>query len=717
MKVVQSSPAIEQNSSSLTPIALPDQEGGLQLGQVLGALRRQTPLIIGITTLMVAVAALKDRTATPVYQAGFEILTEPVTVESEVLSSLPETLSSRQQDRTTETTLDATKIRVLRSPEVLAPVVAQLKNRYPDLDYEALVKNLTIKVDPDSESILQVSYSHPDEKLVHTVLELLSKAYLKYSIDDRQQDIRQGVKFVDDQIPVLESQVAKRQDQLQQFRQKYNLIDPDAQAELLSKQVGDFKQELVKTQTQLNQTKLLSQQLGSELSKSSLEQAGTSPLVASPRYQKLLDQLLEVDSQLAQDSTLYLERSPELSILLQQRRNLLPLLQREGIRVKQQVTSQIQELQDQEQSLNKSVVGLNQQIKQLSTITREYTDIQRELQIATDNLTQFLAKREGLRIDASQRQVPWRLLTAPSEPLPNSTSTKRTLALGGMLGLLLGIGAALAVDKLKSVLHTTKEVKDLVNLPILGVIPNHKLIDKLDEFISASILPTPVYKAKLVNDPGLHQAMFLPFLEAFRLLTVNIRLISPDRPLRTLTISSPTPASGKTTVALYLAQAAAAMGQRVLLVDADLRRPSLQRRLNLSQAKGLTDVIAADLKYEQAIQKIPWENNLFFLPAGSIPPESTRILASKAMQQVVEKSRAEFDLVIYDVPPLLGFADAHLLSGQTDGILLVTRLGQLKRSLLEQTLENLKIASVPILGVVVNDSKEKLPDSYRYYKD
>ncbi|QYO62653.1 GumC family protein [Leptolyngbya sp. 7M] len=711
MKATQNLPIL----LSTPPIAAPpENEGGLELGRVVAALRRQVWLIAGVTTVMIGAAVLKIVTATPIYRSGFEILTEPVTVETEVLSSLPQTLSSRQDQSLTTTTLDETKIRVLRSPDVLNPVVEQLKRDYPEITYESLIRDLVIQV--DAKNILQVSYGNPDKELVQTVLDLLSEAYLRYSLEDRRQDIRRGIDFVDSQLPALKSQVAQWQGQLQEFRQQYNLIDPESQASLLSDQMGSLRRDLIETQTQLRETRLTYQQLQTALSQPSLEQAGSSPLVDSPRYQKLLDQLLEIDSQLAQDSILYLERSPELNVLIQQRQNLLPLLQQEGFRVAQQVASQIQELQDREQSLSASIGSTNQQIKQLSAVMRQYTDIQRELEIATDNLTQFLAKREGLRIDAAQRQLPWRLLTAPNEPYPSAASTKRTLALGAILGLLLGTGAALAIDRLSSVLHTSKEVKDSAKLPILGIIPTNKSLNELDKWLSSNAVLGSLNGSGSIDSLQFHRLMADPFLEAFRLLCVNVRLLSPDRPIRSLTVSSPVPANGKTTVAFYLAQVAAAMGQRVLLVDGDLRRPSLHHRLNLSNSRGLTDLIAHSLEYEQAIQQTPWESNLYILPAGSIPPEPTRILSSESMRQIIEKNRTAFDLVIYDAPPLLGFADTYLLSEHTDGILLVARLGQLKRSLLEKALEDLRISSIPVLGLVVNDSAEKTGTAYSYYR-
>ncbi|MBF2075495.1 MAG: polysaccharide biosynthesis tyrosine autokinase [Synechococcales cyanobacterium C42_A2020_086] len=701
-------------SPSINPFSAGD-EGGLELGRVLAILRRRVLLIVSVTTMMMAVAVLKALTDTPIYKAGFEILTRAVTVETEVLSSLPQTLTSRQEQNQPPESLDATKIKVLRSPSLLSPVVEQLRVRYPDITYAAFVQSLGIQA--DGQNILVVSYSHPDPEVVEFALELLSDAYLQYSLQERQKDIRQGIEFVEQQLPNVQRQVEVQQERLQTFRQKYNLIDPQSQAEQLTDQIGEVTQELIRTETQLNEARLLYQGLRRELSQPSLEITGTSSLNASPRYQKLLDQLLAIDSQLAEDSTLYLPESPEVDVLLEQRQNLLPLLQQEGVRVERQVSGQIQELENRRQSLNATLSALNQQIRQLSAITREYTDIQRELEIATANLNQFLAKREGLRIDAAQRQVPWQLLTAPGDPIPNSASLKRTLALGTILGLLLGIGIALMVDKLSSVIHSVKELKGITKLPILGVIPTHKQLNQpgyVQPFVAFSAGDHLSDSAGDRQFSQHSQQMSGPFREAFRSLYANIRLVSPDQPLRVLAISSAVPASGKTTISLYLAQAAAGMGQRVLLLDADLRRSSLHDQLNLVNPYGLTDVVSGTVEFDQAIQKTAFAN-LFVMTAGARPPDPTRILSSRTLQHILEKGREQFDLIICDTPPLLGFADTYLLSVHTDGILLVTRLGHLKRSLFEQTLEDLSVASAPVMGIVANDSKEKLSSAYSYY--
>lgn len=705
-----------QPSSALSPTNLAfvsDDEGGLDLGQFLAAIRRKAFLIVGITTVVAALAQLKVSTDKPVYSSQFEILTKSVTAEEAVISSVPQTLSNRQQETTTPE-ISETTIRVLTSPSLLLPIVEQLKPKYPDLSFGAIAQNLSIT--PDGDNILAISFIGEDAELVQDVIEVLAKEYLDYSLEERQKDVRQGITFVEEQLPKLEERVSNQQSKLQGFRQKYNLIDPQTQAESLSTQAATLAQKQLETQTQLDEARLLYTGIQGELAGRPIEAASGSALDNSARYQKLLDQLLAVDSQLAQQSALYLDDSPEIQVLLDQRRNLQPLLQQEGLRVGRSMASSIQELENREQALNQAILILNQRIKQLSVITREYTDIQRELEIATDNLNQFLAQREGLRIDAAQRQIPWQLLTPPDEPIPSVASAKRNLVLGVILGGLLGVGAALVLDRLSNVVHTSKEVKNITKLPLLGIIPLNHNLDNFQAMQNAALLFKTVSPELAFAPDNSNVPFTTPFQEAFRSLYANLRLLSPDSPVRSLVISSPTPNNGKTTLATHLALAAAATGQRVLLVDTDLRRPSLHQSLGLSNNVGLTDVIATDLDLQSALQSVSWDANLSFLSSGALPPDPTRILASQAMTLFMANAAGLFDLVIYDAPPILGFADPYLFAAQTDGILLVVRLNVLKRTLLEQAMNELAVASIPLLGSVANASEEQSFTSSHYYQ-
>ena len=224
-------------------------------------------------------------------------------------------------------------------------------------------------------------------------------------------------------------------------------------------------------------------------------------------------------------------------------------------------------------------------------------------------------------------------------------------------------------------------------------------------------------KIGLTNGSKSHYYTTSPFSEAFRSLYTNIRLLGSDAPIRSLVISSSMPGEGKSTVSVYLAQAAAALGQRVLLVDTDLRRPKVHERLGLPNTVGLSNVISLDLEVDQAVQPYPLEPNLSVLTSGQLPPDSTKLLSSQKMQNLMAQFRETYDLVIYDTPPLTGFADTKLVASQTDGIIMVVGLGKTKRAVLSQALASIKLFSVPVLGMVANGSQEQAVayDTYTQY--
>ncbi|MBE9178828.1 polysaccharide biosynthesis tyrosine autokinase [Oculatella sp. LEGE 06141] len=702
------------------------EEGGLDLGQALSALRRRVLLIAGVTTVVAAAAGFKAMTDRPVYQANFEILTQPVTAESQVLSSIPESLSGSNGQ--TRTVLDdaETKVRVLKSPKVINPVIESLEAEYPNVNYGTIASNLT--VESDGQNILTISYQSGDPEMVRAVLMQLSEAYLNYSLDERQADVRQGISFVEEQLPGLQQRVRTLEDQLQNFRQQFSLIDPETQGQQISDQLTGFSEQQLTTQVELRQAQALyadlQRQISSQFSDTT-ESAASSALSDNARYQQLLSQLLEIDSQIAQESAIFFDTSPNIDVLREQRQNLLPLLTREAQRVQEEVAGRIRELQARDRALDDAVGSLDTKLRLFPGYARQFASIQRDLQIATANLNQFLEKREALRIDAAQRETPWQLLSPPSSPKPSAASVKRNVALGSMLGLLLGMGAALMVDRLSNVVHTSKELKDITRLPLLGIVPFREELREAADAIDASDWVQQANQHLGASSNGRGSYRITPFFESFRSLFANIRLLGSDTAIRSIVVSSAIASEGKSTVSLNLAQAAAAMGQRVLLVDADMRRPQIHDRLGLMNIQGLTNVISSDLDFYtdcllNAIQQSPIEDNLFVLTAGHIPPDPTRLLSSNRMQALMGQLQDAFDLVIYDAPPILGFADVFLMAGHADGTLFVSGLGKIKRPLLEQALEELRVAGTPILGAVANGARGHVVTSLygnyqRYY--
>lgn len=684
-----------------------NEEGGLNLGQVGATLRRRALLIAGVTGVIATAAVLKAETDPPVYQGRFEILTKPVTGEGRAVANIPQSLSSQGIASPELAEPVTTTIQVLESRRVLDKVVKELqdkyKTKYPKLDYDSIVGGL--QIGSGKPNILEVTYTSLDEELVRDVLTKLQKTYVEYSVNERLEDVNQAINFVRQQEQPLENRVRIWQEKQRIIRQRHDLVEPAQKAQEVSQQIASLTQQQAENRIQLEQMLATYEDLQRELAQQPGERAGNSVLSENARYQKILDQIQSVDIEIKKTGAKFTSENPSLQYLQGQQANLLPMLAGEENRVKRDYESRIRALQARDKSLGEKIAYFNSYLRNLAVVIREYDNLQRELKIATEGLTQFSAKKQALQIEQALRSPSWKLLDPKLEevntPKAGPGSAKRNLALGTMLGLLLGTGAALVADKLSNVLYSSKDLKEATGLPLLGVIPLRKEIGAL---------------AWQETSGGMQQAVKASFFEVFRSLYTNILLLSSDTPIRSLVISSAAKEDGKTTVAIHLALAAAAMGQRVLLVDANLRSPTIHNRVGLMNIQGLTDIIAQDLDWNNVIERSPLEDNLFVLSAGPIPPDSIRLLASHKMQDLMSELQGAFDLVIYDTPPLVGFADANLLAANTNGLILVAGLGKLKRTIFQQALEDLQVSGTPILGVIANKSKDAMPASYSYYQ-
>jgi polysaccharide biosynthesis transport protein len=205
------------------------------------------------------------------------------------------------------------------------------------------------------------------------------------------------------------------------------------------------------------------------------------------------------------------------------------------------------------------------------------------------------------------------------------------------------------------------------------------------------------------------------FLEALRVMYTNIQLLSCDRPIRSFVVSSALPGDGKSTVAFHLALTACAMGKRVLLVDANMRRPEIHNLSSINNVQGLSSLISGSATVEQATSHLPSMSDFSIITAGPTPPDPAKLLSSRKMKQFMTQMNEEYDLVIYDAPPLVGLADANLLTSYTDGIVLVVGMGTTERNIVQQTLEDLRMSQIPVLGMVANRVKNNLIDNHYYY--
>jgi len=205
-----------------------------------------------------------------------------------------------------------------------------------------------------------------------------------------------------------------------------------------------------------------------------------------------------------------------------------------------------------------------------------------------------------------------------------------------------------------------------------------------------------------------------PISEQYRTIRTNILFSSVDEEIRTLMVTSSGPGEGKSTTAANLAVVFAQQGKTVLLVDADLRKPTVHYTFNTLNTSGLTSVLTNQMSLMEAVQAND-EKNLFVLPSGPIPPNPSELLSSRAMQHFMEQALEEFDMILFDTPPVLAVTDAQILASICQGSVLVVSSGSTEKDALIKTNELLSASNGKILGVVLNNKKQDRTSNYYYY--
>jgi len=662
----------------------------------------------------------------PTYEGSFRLLIEPVTAEGRLARLLLLAESGGNTDLTDITAklgIDKTDLvdyetmmRVLTSPKLMYPLVDKLQTQYPKISYEILrskliLTRLSYKKDGKEQGtkILLVRYQDSDTKKIKFVLDKVAETYLQYSLEERLNTLRKGIQFIDEQLPHLEARVDSFQKQLQRLRQEHQINDPKKATMDLSEEALLIREERIRNEVELEAQRDFYGRIKQEIDSGRLP---IGILSQKPQiYGNILSKLHGIEAEIAMKSVQLREDALPMQILREKQRNILDTLLQIAEKELQAVAQEIQESEARNKYIDQVENQLNEKIKNFPVVLRQYAEIERNLAVATESLKSFLEKRETVVLNASQKEVPWQVISptkltrnANGNPIPTSQkNTKKNLAIAIILSVLLGVGIGLLIEVLNTVFHSPEELKGSTKLRLLGIIPWAKKIQEVEKRyqkiarrrpkdVESYNLPQPEYSAS--------------FLEAFRSLYTNISLLgSKNRPIRSLVVSSAAPEDGKSIIAVQLAQTAATIGQRVLLVDADLRNPQLHLRLGLQNQRGLSDTVANYLSLNEIIQRSPIEEKLFFLSAGQVSPDPIKLISSQKMEYLMGQLQGFFDLVIYNTPPLVGLADGPLIADRTDGTILVVRLEKTDRSLVKKALEELKISGVAVLGVVANGVK------------
>ncbi len=621
-----------------------------------------------------------------------------------------------------------TEIELIRSVPVARKTVATLNL---PVKPQKFLEDLTIERIGKTD-ILEISYQNADPKLAASAVNEVINLYLANNVIDNRTEAATARRFITKQLPKTEAIVRQAEEVLRKFEEQNNILDLEGEAKSAVDVIANLESQVSTAQVQLVDANTQSQALQKELLGMNSQQAiAASSVSQSPGVQRALEELQQVESQLASGLTIYQEEHPKIVDLKSKKASLEGLLQG---RVQQVLGStnnseppseklQVGELQQQITTnlvqLETKRLGLNSQVAALSNVLANYKqranilpalkqrrgELEREVKAAQSTYETLLRRLEEIRVEENRVVGNARLIEIAEEPeSPISNNDEATIALGVLLGLLLGVGSALLLDALDTSIKTVKEAKEVFGGTLLGLIPffGKKDLDQDIPVIVARDLPRS------------------PISEAYRTFQANLNFLSSDKELKVIVVTSSIPQEGKSTLCANLAVTMAQSERRVLLIDADTRQPSQHKIWNLLNQVGLSNVLVNKGDLKTAIKKVM--PNLSVLPAGAIPPNPMPLLESKRMTSLIDNFSNNYDFVIIDTPALNIGADAAILGKIADGILLVVRPGVVNTASATTAKEFLEQSGQNVLGLVVNginydqnsynsySSKEYYPD-------
>jgi polysaccharide biosynthesis transport protein len=700
--------------------------------------RRWLPAAL-VTLSVTGLTALATFLMKPVYEAEGEVLLRK---DASVASSLSSGTLGALDSLTQKTNPVATEAEILKSEPIVLETIQSLrltdKNKKP-LKREDFLRKLTIKNAKETD-ILSILYQSTDPKQAATVVNKVIEIYRTKNLERSRSQATSARKFIETQIPKAERDVKRYEVAIRQFKDKSKIVSLKEEAKVAVEGVGELQKTLTESQGKLADAQARSQSLRNQAGLSPKQGLQVNALSQSPAVQKVLADLQETERALKTALTTLQPGHPQIQDLESKKAGLQEQLKTQMSQVvggaSGSITPALGNIQagQTQQSLSESLLkveverlGFQNQVDSLQKAQTAYRQrnallprleqIQRELERnLTLAETTYGALRKGLQefsIAENKNVGNTDIIapaTVPEEPI--SPKVLLNLAIGTIMGLLLGIGTVLLLEALDNSVKTVKEAQDIFDLTVLGTIPTMEGSEK----VNVKSLERTRPQLPVRDEPRSAVS------EAYRMLQANLKFLSSDNPPRVITMTSSVPQEGKSTTTANLALVLAEMGHRVLLVDADLRRPSQHQIWELPNSVGLTNILVEPGKWSGSVRS---ENeHLDIITAGVIPPNPVRLLDSQRMAHLIGEWRELYDFVLIDAPPLAVASDALLVAQMTDGLLMVARPGVLnsasaetaKAALAKVSGEETGSKRVTILGLVMNGViPENEPDSYYYY--
>ena len=681
-------------------------ETRVPLSEYIGILRRYRWRILAFCSAVALATLLISIRLTPIFESS-----ATVDIDRQTPSGVVGQDASRSVVNDADQFL-ATQIRLVQSDSVLRPVDQRFDLRRKEGQSEVTVsaraeaapvtlKNLKVTRPPNTY-LLQVSYRSADPQLAADAANAIAQSFLEHSYNIRLRSSASLSTFMERQLEELKAKMERSSLALEGFERELNMINPEERTNILGSRLLQLNTDYTNAQGE----RLKRQAAFESVEGGSLQAALTAPQGESLR--KLADHLNETREHFAEVKSYYGANHPEYrraQASLNEAQGAFETLQKD---IGRRVEIEFREGQRREEMSKQAVGEAKAEFDRVNSKSFEYQGVKREADADKKLYEELVRKIKEAGINAGFQNSAIRIADAARPELkPVFPNIPFNVLLALALSSLLAVGAAVVADLLDKTIRDPEQVSRTLRTEVIGSLPLLK--NKRGQISRPSLAApaTPGAAADAATDTS-------GFHESVRTLRNSILLANFERRYRSLLVTSAAPSEGKTTTAANLAAAHAEQGQRTLLIDGDLRRPSVHRNFNIPSVVGLSNVLLGEIPWREALIHIEGREGLDVLPAGP-PSRRASELIGRGLVELLEEASADYDLVVLDAPPLLGFAEPLQMATAVDGVIVVAKAGVTSRKAVASVLATLTRLRAKVVGIVLNEVHKSLSDSYYYY--
>lgn len=728
-------PAVPEPYRAVNPPLIVDAEyesapAHVPLAHYLWILRRHGWKMLGFVALVVLCTVVVSLRLTPIYES---------TATIDIDRKMPTGVLGEESTQSVNNDADqflATQVKLIQSDSVLRPVVDKFKLREvepdaleeaidtSDTSREAPVELKPLRVArPPNTYILQISYRSQHRQLAADVANAIAQSYLAHSYEIRYKATASLSEFMERQLEELKAKMEKSSAALAQFERELNLINPEEKTSILTARLLELNSEYTKAQAD---------RVRKEAAYNSVESGSLAAAQASTQgeaLKKLTEDLGEAQEKFAQGKTTYGANHPEYKKLQSRVTELETQLDAARKNVGRRAEVEYYEAVDRESQLENKVKETKAEYDGLNARSFEYQTLKGGAEGDKKLYEELVRRIREAGINASFQNSSIRVADLARPGLrPVFPKMWLNVLLAFLFATFFSVGAAVLSDVLDTTVRDPDQVSRLMNADVIGSLPAVKNwrrhlspiqgVHAVNGVMNGASLNGNGNGAQtngaLVHGNGGGDQALSNYEEAIRTLRNSILLTDFDRRLRSVLLTSASPSEGKSTVAAHLAATHASQHKRTLLIDGDLRRPSVHRLYQVPNSVGLSNVLLQQISWRDAVIRIDDPKGLDVLPAG---PSTRRAsdLIGMGLAELVEEAVREYDLVVLDAPPLLGFAEPLQMATAVDGVIVVARAGDTSRKALSSVITTLTRLRANLVGVVLNEVHREVSAGYYYY--